>query len=78
MTLDRHKIDGVAQITARTLPTAEFDLLLIQAGYSKIGSAPAQGNRIKTWWTHPTCNRVEAIYSPDGATAITAYHVITQ
>lgn len=75
MTLDKHKIDGVPQITARILPTEEFDALLIQAGYSKIGSAPAQGNRLKAWWSHPTFRRVEAIYSPDGAIAITAYHV---
>jgi hypothetical protein len=75
MTLDRHTIDGVPQITVRVLPAPEFDGLLMQAGYRKIGSAPAQGNRIKAWWTHSTHARVEAIYSPDGAVAITAYHV---
>jgi hypothetical protein len=75
MTLDKHKIDGLTQITVRVLPTAEFDSLLIQAGYNKIGSAPAQGNRLKSWWTHSTYERVEAIYSSDGAVAITAYHV---
>ncbi len=75
MTLDKHKIDGVPQITVRVLPTEEFDALLIQAGYRKIGSAPAQGNRLKSWWTHPTFARVEAIYSPDGTLAITAYHI---
>ena len=74
MTLDKHKIDGVPQITVRVLPTEEFDALLIQAGYRKIGSAPAQRNRIKSWWTHLTFARVEAIYSPDGNLAITAYH----
>ena len=60
MTLDKHKIEGIVQI---------------QAGYTKIGTAPAQGNRIKSWWTHPTYPRVESIYSPDGTIAITAYHV---
>jgi hypothetical protein len=75
MTLDKHKIDGLIQITVRVLPAIEFDNLLIEAGYSKIGSASAQGNRLKFWWTHPTYDRVEAIYSPDGAVAITAYHV---
>ncbi len=75
MTLDKHKIDGVPQITAKVLPTEEFDALLAEAGYSKLGSAPAQGNRMKVWWTHPTYTRVEAIYSPDGSVAITAYHV---
>jgi len=76
MTLDKHKIEGIPRITTRTLPSEEFDALLIQAGYSKIGSAPAQGNRLKVWWTHPTFDRVEAIYSPDGKIAITAYHVM--
>jgi hypothetical protein len=75
MTLDKHKIDGVPQITSRTLPAIEFEERLMQAGYSKVGSAPAQGNRIKAWWTHPMFDRVEAIYSPDSAIAITAYHV---
>jgi hypothetical protein len=75
MTLDRHKLEGVPQITAKVLPTEKFDALLTQAGYSKVGSAPAKGNRIKAWWTHSTYDRVEAIYSPDGALAITAYHV---
>ena len=28
MTLDKHKIDGVPQITVRVLPTEEFDALL--------------------------------------------------
>ena len=75
MTLDKHKIDGLIQITVRVLPAVEFDNLLIQAGYNKIGSAPAQGNRLKSWWSHSIYDRVEAIYSPDGAVAITAYHV---
>jgi hypothetical protein len=46
MTLDKHKIDGVPQITVRVLPAEEFDTLLTQAGYRKIGSAPAQGNEV--------------------------------
>jgi hypothetical protein len=75
MTLDKHKLDGIAQITAKTLPSTEFELLLLTAGYGKIGTAPAQGNRLKVWWTHPTFRRIEAIYSADGIVAITAYHV---
>lgn len=75
MTLDKHKIDGLPQITSKILPSAEFEHRMKQAGYLKIGSAPAQGNRLKVWWNHPTFRRVEAIYSPDGAIAITAYHV---
>jgi hypothetical protein len=75
MTLDKHTIDGIEPITRKILPAQEFDQMLIQAGYNKIGTAPAQGNRIKTWWTHPSYARVESIYSPDGKVAITAYHV---
>jgi len=75
MTLDKHKLDGITQITAKTLPSTEFELLLLTAGYGKIGTAPAQGNRLKVWWTHPTFRRIEAIYSADEIVAITAYHV---
>jgi hypothetical protein len=41
MTLDRHRIDGVAPITAKILPAEVFDERLSQAGYTKAGSAPA-------------------------------------
>jgi hypothetical protein len=75
MTLEKHQLDGVPPITAKTLPASDFDQLLLAAGYTKIGTAPAKGNRIKTWWSHPGFRRIEAIYSPDGLTAITAYHV---
>jgi hypothetical protein len=75
MTLDKHKLDGVEQITVRTMPTDLFDGLLTQAGYSRMGSAPAQGNRLKAWWSHLEFRRIEVIYSPDGEVAITAYHV---
>lgn len=74
MTLAKHQIDGVNRISAKTLPAQVFDQLLLDAGYTKIGTAPAQGNRIKAWWTHPNYRRVEAIYSPDSSIAITAYH----
>jgi hypothetical protein len=75
MTLDKHHIDGIQPITSKTLPTEQFNELLLQAGYIQLGSAPAKGNRIKTWWTHVIYARVEVIYSPDGAVAITAYHI---
>ncbi|PSF38296.1 hypothetical protein C7H19_04695 [Aphanothece hegewaldii CCALA 016] len=75
MTLDKHQLEGILQISATTLPASEFEKLLIEAGYIKIGTAPAQGKRIKAWWSHPTFKRVEVIYSPDEAIAITAYHV---
>ena len=76
MTLDKHSIDGVPQITSKTLPAVDFDQMLIAAGYTKIGAAQALGNRVKAWWTHPTYRRVEVIYSPDQTVAITAYHTI--
>ena len=75
MTLDKHDLDGVAKIQAKILPVPEFEALLTGAGYTPIGTAPAQGNRVKVWWTHDRFRRIEAIYSPDGAVAITAYHV---
>ncbi|MEO0456300.1 MAG: hypothetical protein AAF152_06900 [Cyanobacteria bacterium P01_A01_bin.114] len=75
MTLDKHKLDGIPQIESKTLPTETFESLLTGAGYTKLGTAPAKGNRIKSWWMHLTYRRIEAIYSPDGEIAITAYHV---
>ena len=75
MTLDKHKLDGIAQITVKTFPVEKFEALLSQAGYQQAGSAPAKGNRIKIWWTHTKHRRIEAIYSPDSKVAITAYHV---
>jgi hypothetical protein len=75
MTLDQHQLDGIPQITVKTLPSTEFESLLMRAGYIKIGTAPAQGDRLKVWWNHSTFRRIEAIYSPDGTVAITAYHV---
>lgn len=75
MTLDKHTLQGITQITAKTLPTANFEQLMTGAGYTKIGSAPAKGNRLKVWWNHSTFSRVEAIYSADMQVVITAYHV---
>jgi len=75
MTLDKHKLDGIAQIKSKTLSTENFEALLIAAGYKRLGAAPAQGKRIKIWWSHAEHRRIEAIYSPDGEVAITAYHV---
>jgi hypothetical protein len=75
MTLEKHQLDGIPAITAQTLPASDFDELLLAAGYIKIGTAPAKGKRLKTWWSHPSFRRIEVIYSPDGLIAITAYHV---
>ncbi|MEQ8975707.1 MAG: hypothetical protein RIE73_35665 [Coleofasciculus sp. C1-SOL-03] len=49
MTLDQHDLDGIAKITVKILPTPAFEALLIAAGYSQVGTAPAKGNRIKVW-----------------------------
>jgi|LakMenE01Jun11ns_1017448.scaffolds.fasta_scaffold9949472_4 hypothetical protein len=65
-------LDGTPQITVKTLPSTEFELILLTAGYAKIGTAPAQGNRLKVWWNHSIFRRIEAIYSADGNVAITA------
>ncbi len=75
MTLDKHQLDGIPQITVKTMTSQEFESLLAGGGYRKLGTAPAKGNRLKVWWTHSTFRRIEAIYSPDGTLAITAYHV---
>ncbi|MBT9314154.1 hypothetical protein [Leptothoe spongobia] len=75
MTLDKHKLDGIDQITKKTLPVEQFEKLLTDAGYQRLGSAPAKGKRIKIWWRHDKYRRVESIYSPDETIAITAYHV---
>lgn len=58
------------------MPAARFEQLLADAGYIKIGAAPAKGDRIKAWWTHLTYQRVEVIYSADAATVVTAYHTL--
>ncbi|BAY12582.1 hypothetical protein [Calothrix sp. NIES-2098] len=75
MTLDKHTIQGIAAFTSTTLPSSEFEKLMINAGYFEVGTAPAQGGRIKVWWSHDHYPRVESIYSPDKNTVLTAYHV---
>lgn len=57
------------------MSASSFDQLMRDAGYEVAGSAPAQGKRIKIWWTHPEYERVESIYSLDKSIVITAYHV---
>jgi hypothetical protein len=75
MTLDKHIIQGLAAFTSKTLPSSEFEKLIINAGYFEVGTAPAQGGRIKVWWSHDDYPRVESIYSPDRNIVLTAYHV---
>ena len=48
---------------------------MISAGYFEVGTAPAQGGRIKVWWSHDDYPRVESVYSSDKNTVVTAYHV---
>lgn len=76
MTLDKHKLEGIPQIKEKILPAENFETLLNEAGYTKLGEAPAKGKRIKIWWAHKTHRRIEAIYSTDRKVAITAYHVL--
>jgi hypothetical protein len=75
MTLDKHIIQGLAAFTSKTLPSSEFEKLMINAGYFEVGTAPAQGGRVKVWWSHDNYPRVESIYSPDKSIVLTAYHV---
>jgi hypothetical protein len=75
MTLDKHQIDGIGGFCEKVLPTSQFEELMIAAGYSITGSAPAQGGRFKVWWGHLSFRSVESICSNDRNTVITAYHV---
>jgi hypothetical protein len=75
MTLDKHQIDGIGGFKEKVLPASQFAELMMNAGYSQIGSAPAQGGRFKLWWTHKTFRNVESIYSNDQSIVVTAYHV---
>jgi hypothetical protein len=75
MTLDKHQIDGISGFPSRTMQASSFEQLMQGAGYEISGSAPAQGDRHKIWWTHKEYHRVESIYSPDKKIVITAYHV---
>jgi hypothetical protein len=75
MTLDKHEIDGIGGFSAKVLPVNQFEELMLNAGYSISGSAPAQGRRLKVWWAHEAFRNVESIYNDDKSIAITSYHV---
>jgi hypothetical protein len=75
MTLDKHQIDGIGGFSEKVLPASQFEELMTNGGYSKYGSAPAQGGRFKVWWGHELFRNVESIYSSDRTIVITAYHV---
>jgi len=45
MTLDKHSLDGIEQITEKTLPIEEFEKLLIDAGYQRLESVLTKGKR---------------------------------
>ncbi|HBW31943.1 MAG TPA: hypothetical protein DEF48_18095 [Nostoc sp. UBA8866] len=76
MTLNKHLIQGLPAFSTTVLDSSAFETTMTSAGYSKSGSAPAQGNRVKVWWIHSSYPRVESIYSPDQKLVITAYHVV--
>ncbi len=61
MTLNKHKIQGLPEFKCQTLSTTKFEQLMVDAGYSISGTAPAQGNRLKVWWIHDIYPRVESI-----------------
>ena len=44
MTLDKHKLDGIPQITAKTLPREQFEKLLKDEGYQRLGVHPLKAN----------------------------------
>ncbi len=75
MTLEKHQIQGIPQFKCKVIDSSQFEEIMQKAGYCKMGSSPAQVNRIKVWWTHTEYQRVESIYSPDKTKVITAYHV---
>ncbi|MBE9251525.1 hypothetical protein IQ226_20815 [Dolichospermum sp. LEGE 00240] len=75
MTLNKHQIRGLPNFKCTILDANQFEKLMLDAGYSISGTAPAQGNRVKVWWVHEEYPRVESIYTPDQKKVITAYHV---
>ncbi len=75
MTLDKHTIQGLIAFTTKTLPSNEFEKRMINAGYYEVGTAPAQAERVKVWWSHDAYPRVESIYSSNRKIVLTAYHV---
>lgn len=75
MTLDKHNIEGLAVFTTKTLLSREFERRMVDAGYFEVGTASAQGGRVKVWWSHNEYPRVESIYSPDRNIVLTAYHI---
>jgi hypothetical protein len=75
MTLNKHKIQGLDKFRVSTLDSTRFEQIMQDAGYSIVGTAPAQGGRVKVWWSHSNYPRVESIYSADTTLVITAYHV---
>lgn len=75
MTLNKHQIQGLPNFNIPTLDASTFESLMLDAGYSMSGSAPARGNRVKVWWIHNQYPRVESVYSSDKQIVIIAYHV---
>jgi hypothetical protein len=47
MTLDKHQLDGIGSFSEKVLAANQFEELMMNAGYSQIGTAPAQGQRFK-------------------------------
>jgi len=52
VTLGKHPIQGVTLPQVKTLSSQYFESLMVNAGYTISGSAPAQGNRLKICRTY--------------------------
>jgi hypothetical protein len=74
MTLNKHRLQGIEKIRQRTMSRIDFEALLVSQGYYRTGSAPANGGRLKVWYSHAAYDLIESIYSGDGRIVITAYH----
>lgn len=75
MTLNKHQIQGLPKFKCTILDANQFETLMIDAGYSISGTAPAQGNIVKVWCIYELYPKVESIYTPDQKNVIPAYHL---
>ena len=74
MPLDKHPLDGIPRFTVKVLPIVDFEEIVTNAGYARIGKSSASGGRDFVWFTHPTYRRIAAIYEMTTGLVITAYH----
>ena len=48
MTLDKHQIDGLPGFKQKTILANEFEKLMGEVGFEKVGSGQGQAGRVKT------------------------------